>query len=451
MKLLKLKSKMSSNPQTMLLSNFAILIIIGTLLLMMPWAHSGDSIPVLDCFFTSTSAVCVTGLITVDTATAWTIYGKIIILLLIQLGGLGLMTFGAVIFRVTGTKLSYSTSMTLQDTFFQKNLTMEFNTLLKEIIIITAIIESLGAVLMFFLLPPHSTVWERIFSAIFHTISAFCNAGFSVYSDSLILLRNNIPLMMLFMFLIVTGGLGYFVLIEIIHRSSKDKFQVHRIRWSLNSRVVLIVTLILIVTGMLMIFFIGLTPDVDSIGGRFINSLFQSITARTAGFNTVNIGNLAHGSIVILMLLMFIGGSPGSTAGGVKTTTIAVMIAHLKSGLRNQGDVHLLERRIPDTVIRRAVVVIFLALMWNAIGVLVLNITEQPTGESFIGLVFEQISAFATVGLSTGVTPNLSALGKLWVILSMYVGRLGALTVALWFLGDTRTMVKYPKERLMIG
>ena len=447
----RIQSSVAKKPEALLLGNFALLIIIGFILLMLPISRVPGRVGVLDAAFTSVSSVCVTGLITVDTGTAYTVFGQLVILCLIQLGGLGLMTFAALIFRFTRTRLSYQSRTALEGVFFQERLASQFKNVFKQIFLITAVIESAGIVAMYIFMPSTETGMHRFFTSVFHTISAFCNAGFSLYSTSLRLLRENTVLILIFIILIILGGLGYSVLIEIVHRSAKKKFNVERVTWTLNTKVVLITTCILLVVGFLLLFILGLTGDEGTVGERAMGAVFQSVTARTAGFNTVDIGNLHNPSLVVLMLLMFIGGSPGSTAGGIKTTTIAVLMAHIITGIKKTDDVNVMERRIPYEVVRRAIVVIALAIFWNGLGVLILSITEDPGGTPLVELMFEQFSAFATVGLSTGVTPTLSALGKVWIILSMYIGRLGPLTVALWFVKTREIGIRYPEERLMIG
>jgi trk system potassium uptake protein TrkH len=447
----KLDKRISSKPEALLLAHFALVILIGWMLLMLPWSSIPGKVTTLDALFTSTSAVCVTGLITVDTATVYTRTGQFIIVCLIQIGGLGLMTFSALIFRLARRRISYSSQIIIEDTFFQDSVAVQFKTLFKQIVLLTAFFETIGALSLFLFLPTYEHGFRRAFSAVFHSVSAFCNAGFSIYTENLVYVRSSRVVLTTIMLLIICGGIGYSVLTETWNRTTNKKYRQLRVNWSLHSRVVIRTTLLLIFGGALVLFILGFTQDENTLGENVYASFFQSVTARTAGFNSVNIGGLGNASLVVIIFLMFIGGSPGGTAGGIKTSTAAVIYAVIISGIRKKENVSMLERRIPPEVIQRAVVVITLSILLNVLGVFILSISERGTGNSFIQLLFEQISAFGTVGLSAGVTPTLSSLGKIWIILTMYIGRVGPLTVALWFTEPERVKIKYPYERIMIG
>lgn len=447
----KLGGRISNKPETLLITNFAIVILIGWVLLMLPWSSVPGKVSSINAFFTSTSAVCVTGLITVDTATAYTHFGQFIIICLIQIGGLGWMTFSALIFRLVRRRISYSSQVIIEDTFFQENIAVQFKILFKQIVLMTAFFEISGAIALYLFLPTHELGFQRAFSAVFHSISAFCNAGFSIYTENLAYVRSSRAVLIVVMFLIIFGGLGYSVLTEAWNRVTNKKYRMMRVNWSLHSRVVIRTTILLILAGALILFFLGFTGNEKTLSDNIYSSVFQSVTARTAGFNTVNIGALSSASLILIIFLMFIGGSPGGTAGGIKTSTAAVLYAVIISGIKKKEDVNMLERRIPPEVIQRAVVVITLSAMLNILGVFILSISEKSSGNSFINLLFEQISAFGTVGLSAGITPTLSVFGKIWVMLTMFIGRVGTLTVALWFTEPERVKIKYPRERIMIG
>jgi trk system potassium uptake protein TrkH len=447
----ELDRRMSSKPEALLLANFALVILIGWVLLMLPWSSIPGKVSTIDALFTSTSAVCVTGLITVDTAAAYTRIGQFFILCLIQIGGLGWMTFSALIFRLARRRISYSSQVIIEDTFFQDSIAVKFKTLFKQIVFLTAFFETAGALGLFFFLPAHEQGFQRAFSAVFHSVSAFCNAGFSIYSKNLAYVRNSRAVLITIMLLIICGGIGYSVLTETWNRATNKKYRQLHVNWSLHSRVVIRTTLLLIFGGALVLFILGFTQEGNKLSENIYTSFFHSVTARTAGFNTINIGGLGNAALVLIIFLMFIGGSPGGTAGGIKTSTAAVIYAVIISGVRKKENASMLERRIPPEVIQRAVVVITLSVLLNVLGAFILSISEKGAGNSFIQLLFEQISAFGTVGLSTGVTPTLSALGKIWIILTMFIGRVGPLTVALWFTEPERVKIKYPYERIMIG
>jgi trk system potassium uptake protein TrkH len=447
----KIKGRYFSQPEAVLLSNFATVILVGWFLLTLPISHYPGKVSSIDALFTSGSAVCVTGLVVVDTPTAFTLFGQIVIVCLIQVGGLGLMTFAALIFRIMRTRITNKSRMILEDTFFQDNFASEFLKLFKQILLITFFIELTGIICLFFFIRNDANVFHRFFSSIFHTVSAYCNAGFSIYSDNLVATKNNWPFMITIMSLIVLGGIGYSTLIELYNRATHSKDIKERIRWTLNTRVVLRMTAALIIFGALFILLFGLTEEEKTISEKAMGSLFQSVTARTAGFNSINIGKMPDSSLIIIMVLMFIGGSPGGTAGGIKTTTTVVLFANIIAGVKRRSEVNIFGRRIPNEVLQRAVVLVSLAALWNLIGAIILSISEQNGSYGLIDLLFEQLSAFGTVGLSTGVTPTLTNIGKLWIILTMYIGRVGPLTVALWFAESDRSQIRYPKERLMIG
>lgn len=443
-------------PQTLLIGGFAGAILVGTLILLLPWSQTKGEVGFVDALFTVTSAVCVTGLVVVDTGTAFTLFGQTMIVLLIQVGGLGIMTFAALAYIMLGRRLSLASQAALHDAFFQEDLGIEFRKKFHQILIITASIELAGILFIFLaLLGREVPVWPALFSAFFHSISAFCNAGFSIYKDNLIGLRDSPVIMTTVMFLIVLGGLGHMVLSELWHygttRVLRPKAKTP-LFISTHSRVVLKTSLALIIIGCLGIFLMGLTAAEKTWGIQFSSALFQSISARTAGFNSIEIGFMPLGSLLLLILLMFIGGSPGSCAGGVKTTALAISLAEFRAKLKGEEHVIIMERRLPKAILDRTMVLIRLSIMWNLLGVFLLLFTEA--GRPGVGLhdvLFEQISAFGTVGLSTGLTDKLSVVGRLWITATMFVGRLGPLTIAMGLLPAKHLRVKYPKGRIMIG
>ena len=442
------------SPHVVVVGGFAAAILLGALVLWLPWAHQSGKVCFVDALFTATSAVCVTGLTVVDTAVDYTFFGQLTILLLIQSGGLGVMTFGALAFAAVGRRLSLQSQALVYDSFFQRDAAAGFQKTFRTILILTLSIEGLGALLLFPVLEPYANPGSAMFSALFHSVSAFCNAGFSTYTENLMEVRDSETFVWVSMGLIVLGGLGFTVIHELWNSSKnplqKEDYPTVR-RFSLHTRLVLTISGGLILGGALLLLLFGLTSEEVTLHDRIVHALFQSITARTAGFNTLNIGNLPSASLLTLMVLMFIGGSPGSCAGGVKTTSMAIWWASMKAGLRGEKEVHLLDRRLPYEFVGRTHLLLGLAVLWNIIGALVLLSTQSHTGARAIDLLFEQVSAFATVGLSTGVTPKLSDAGKLWLIVTMFVGRLGPLTVFVWMIPKTHDRVHYPKGTVMIG
>lgn len=443
-----------TSPETFLLGGFAILILVGAILLATPWAAQPGRVSFVDALFTSTSAVCVTGLTVVNTGTDFTLFGQAVIMILIQLGGLGIMTFAALTFEMLGRRMSLQSQAVLQDTLFQKDMASHFHQAFRTIILLTVAIEGLGMIFLVFFLSQSMDPAPAFFFALFHSVSAFCNAGFSLANDNLMGFRDNYGVMFIIMALIVLGGLGFSVLHEtwsVMRGAPVGGKGLKSRTFSLHSRVVLWVSIFLVIGGTILLIIFGLTPDESTWVDKLLGGLFQSVTARTAGFNSLDIGKLPSASLFILIVLMFIGGSPGSCAGGVKTTSVAIYCARLVAGLRGKSEVELGNRRLPHELVSKTDLLIALALFWNIAGVLLLLTTESQLKVDSLSIVFEQVSAFGTVGLSTGLTPNLSTFGKLWLVSTMFVGRLGPLSIAIWMVPKTTVRVKYPQGTVMIG
>ncbi len=445
-----------SRPETFLVGSFAGLIVAGAILLVLPVSHGARQVGPLEALFTSTSAVCVTGLIVLDTPNDFSRFGQVVIMLLIQFGGLGIMTFTAMLLQVAGRKISFRSQAMLQDTFYQRSAAAKFSHNLKYIIGLTLGLEALGAWLLYLFDTRDVPRGELVFNSVFHAISAFCNAGFSLFSDSLISIRGNVGFMCVISALIILGGLGYTVLFEGLGRFGRRVLRRRNpIAWTLNSRVVLRTSFALIIAGAALLMLIGVGRlhwggPLSYMG----NALFQSITSRTAGFNSVDVAAMPVPALLWIIALMFVGGSPGSCAGGVKTTSLAVWVARLRARLQQQDDVTIFNRRLPVDLVRRTGLLVATAGAFNMLGVMILALTEMNVARPrclLQDLVFEQVSAFATVGLSTGITPSLSPLGQLWIIVTMFIGRLGPLTVALTFMERKTHAVRLPEERLMIG
>lgn len=451
-RLVQLRERIAArSPESLLVVGFGGLIGIGTVFLALPWSHKG-SVGVLDAFFTATSAVCVTGLVVVDTGTDYTTFGQLVILLLIQAGGIGVMSFAALAFALLGRRLSLSAQAALSSSMLQREVASEFRGIFRRIITFVLIAEAAGAVLIFVGMLPSRGVAHAAYSAVFHSISAFCNAGFSLYADSLT--GNNPVVTSTVMVLIILGGIGHPVAVDLWRKllvalrgetSGPNRLE-------LSSTVALSTSGVLILVGLALLFLLGLTPGEGSWPSRLWNALFQSVTARTAGFNTVDIGALPLSSLMLIVLLMFVGGSPASCAGGIKTTTFTLWLATMLSLVRGEKRPRLFGRHIPGEIARRASLIIGLAVIWNLVGLVLLLATEgHSPGVGMHDVIFEQVSAFGTVGLSTGLTPKLSVFGKLWIIVTMFVGRLGPLTLAVWAFTRKAPGVRYPEGRIMIG
>ncbi len=429
-----------------LAGSFVLLILAGAGLLMLPECHApGQTITFLDALFTSTSAVCVTGLIVVDTATAWTRTGQVVILLLIQFGGIGIISFGALFAMLLGQRISFRQRQLLKEQFGEFTI-VNILDIIPVVTLLTLAIELLGTIILLPRFVPQYGIAVGLWHAVFHSISAFCNAGFSTFSTNLEGFKGDALVNLDICSLIVLGGLGFPVLAEILERKGNRK------RLSLHTRVVLLTTATLIVAGALFLFIIetGFSSEFRDLplGSRILASLFQSVTARTAGFNTIPIGRMAQASQLLLVFLMFIGGSPSGTAGGIKTTTFVVSIAAIWSVLNQRTEVNLLGRRLERNNVRRALVLVVLAAIILSVGLLFLLIFGSG---NLMELLLELVSAFGTVGLSTGITSSLTAGQRIVIILTMFVGRLGPMTFALALARPRAEQVRFPETNLLTG
>lgn len=457
----KKKVEMDLKPTQVLVLGFLVLIGFGTLMLNMPFAtQAGHSVGFVDALFTATSAVCVTGLVTLDTFSVWSGFGKGIILFLIQIGGLGFMTITTTLFILLGRKIRLKERLIIQEALNQYTISGMVR-LSRNIILGTFAIEAIGAViLMFTFIPEYGN--DGIFMGIFHSISAFCNAGFDIVDgNSLSPYVTNISVNITVMLLIILGGIGFTVWIDLI-KTYKDKMDNKWPikRWfqklSLHTKLVLVLTGSLIFVGFL--FFLIVESNNPSTlayvpwGEKIMASLFQSVTTRTAGFNTIPLENMTYASQFMTIILMFIGGSPAGTAGGVKTVTFGVILLAVVAVIRAKNDVEIFGRRISWETIRRALSVIVISLAIVIIVTMTLTLTESG---SFMELFFEAVSAFATVGLSIGATSTLTTVGKLIISMAMFIGRLGPITIAVAITirsnKKPQTSVKYPEEKIMVG
>ncbi|MDI6869976.1 MAG: TrkH family potassium uptake protein [Bacillota bacterium] len=435
-------------PGQVLVFGFAGMILVGALLLSLPIAsQSGTPTGILDALFTATSAVCVTGLVVVDTADHYSLFGELVILLLIQAGGLGFMTVSTLVALVLGRRIGLHERLVIREGFNQEELTGIVRLVLK-VLATTVIAEAAGALLLSTRFIPDFGLARGVYFSIFHAVSAFNNAGFDLMGSfrSLTAYATDPVVTLTVMALVVTGGIGFTVITDV---AQKRRFR----QLTLHSKVVLVVTAFLLFFGALTIWLLerrnpltigGLGP-----GGQFLASLFQAVTPRTAGFNTIDIAAMYSSTWVFLIILMFIGASPGSTGGGVKTTTVGVLLATVWSTIRGDDDVVVMQRRIPLDIVRRALTIVSLAIMVLLVAAMVLWHTEHL---AMIRLMFEATSAFGTVGLTTGITPTLSAGGRLMIIALMFTGRVGPLTLAAAIAARQKPAhFREPEGRIMVG
>ncbi|NPA34502.1 MAG: ATPase [Chlorobi bacterium] len=444
-------------PATMLIVSFLTLISVATLLLMLPEMTVNGRISFIDALFTATSATCVTGLTVVDTGTYFTLKGQLIILLFIQLGGIGIVSFATffVIFLRRGMAIHHQ--LQLQEQLAQESLQDVFK-LLKEVLVYTFIFELLGAVFIFLAWNPElqfGSLSERIYYSIFHSVSAFCNAGFSLFNNSYYTypLSQNYQLHMITATLIVLGGLGFPALKDLFSKDSLvERLRLPWKRLKTSTHMAVYVSLILIALGTIMIFMLEKNNlfKTYSSAEALAHSFFQSITARTAGFNTIDISSLSTATLLFLIFLMFIGASSGSTGGGIKISTFTIITLTVWAVVRNKKEVHYRNRRIPQELQYRAFAILAFSIIIVSVSIFLLSIVESD--KNFRDVVFEVFSAFGTVGLSTGITPELSTIGKLIIIVDMFIGRVGPLTMAFALASATRSgLYSLPKTNVMIG
>ncbi len=447
------------HPAQTIFMSFLLVILGGTLLLMMPFtAAEGNGLPFLNALFTSTSAVCVTGLIVVDTAVYFSIWGQIIILILIQIGGLGIMILSYFTVFVLRRAMSVEDKVLISYMLSDDDMSSISRTM-KSIVGITFLIEGAGALILFAGFVKNTTLdtGSLFFYSIFHSVSAFCNAGFALFPDSLEGFSSSLILSGGVALLIITGGISFSVIANL--RSvvngklgrKKQKTAKGQSRLTLNTRIVLSLSSVLLLSGTLLFYALehGGSLRNMSIGSQYLNAFFQSVTLRTAGFNTVGFGSLAPSMLIIMMLFMFIGAASGSTAGGIKVNTVAVLGSAVKSAWKNEKDVVLLKQAIPSELVLKAFMILLFGVVAVITGTFLLAVSENAPLEN---IMFEVVSAFGTVGLSTGLTSGLSSFGRFVIIILMFIGRLGPLTVlAATSTVSKRLNVMYPRADISIG
>jgi len=422
-------------PGRLIVLGFASVITLGAILLLLPIsANEGVKVSIIDAFFTSTSAVCVTGLIAIDTADTFNIFGRTVVALLIQIGGLGVTSVGVGFIILAGKKVGFKERVLVKEAM-SLNSMKGIVKLVKSILLLTLCFEVIGAILSFLVFSRDYSPLSALGISVFHSIAAFNNSGFDILGglQNLIPYRDNVLLNLVTCGLIIFGGLGFFVIKEIIHVHSFKKF-------SLHTKVVITMTATLLVVGTILL---KATENIT-----WLAAFFHSTSARTAGFSTYPLGGFTNAGLFVLIILMFIGASPGSTGGGIKTTTFFTLIKSAYSVATNKHCMAY-KRKIPNDVVFKAFIVTFLALMVVCLNTLFLCVLEPEY--TFIQLLFEVTSAFGTVGLSTGITPDLSVLSKVIVIITMFIGRLGPLTmVTIWYFRP-QSNVSYSEENITIG
>jgi potassium uptake protein, TrkH family len=438
-------------PVQVLAIGFALVILTGAVLLTLPVSSSeGHSTSFLTALFTSTSAVCVTGLVVVDTGTYWSVFGQVVIMLLIQTGGLGFMTFATFIALVLGRKVTLHERLIIQEALNSSTL-QGMVKLVKYTLIATFTVEGIGALLLSIGFIPDYGVVKGLYFGLFHAVSAFCNAGFDIVGGfkNLMPYQESAIVSLTVCALIIIGGIGFIVQSEIVTVKKFKKF-------SLHTKVVLITTAILVFGGALIFLLLEYsnpeTMQPLSVKGKLLTSLFASVTPRTAGFNTLDTTKMTQASKLLTIFLMYIGASPGSTGGGIKTSTFAVVLMAVISVIKGREDTEIMEKRIAKDIIYKAIAVVFLSMALISLDVFILSITEK--GAQLIEMLYEATSAFGTVGLSLNFSPRLTSIGRVIIILTMYAGRVGPLSLVVALLNKqlkNNSPVKYPEDKVLIG
>lgn len=441
--------KESLNPAKILVLGFAILILLGACLLTLPIAtENGEGLPFLNALFTATSATCVTGLVVVDTGDTFSMFGELVILGLIQLGGLGFMTFATFLFILLGKRITLKERLLLKEAY-NVDSTAGIVNLVKKILFFTVITEGIGGIILSIRFSFDMAIGQAIYFGFFHAISNFNNAGFDVMGEfrSLTHYVDDPFVVLTVCLLIILGGLGFIVINELYeYRETR--------RLSLHTKIVFSTTTILIVGATILIFLFEYGNDKTlgqlSNSGKFLGALFHSVTPRTAGANTLSMADLTHATLFLTIFLMFIGGGSGSTAGGIKVSTFTVLMATVFSQFKGKEDVVIFKRRIVIETILKALTVAMSGMLIVFIVTFLLSITEE--GHVFIMYLFEAASAFGTVGLSMGLTPELSPLGRIFIICTMFIGRLGPLTIGFAITRRRKQEAfRHPKGNVMIG
>ncbi|WP_319370985.1 TrkH family potassium uptake protein [uncultured Ilyobacter sp.] len=435
-------------PSRIMLIFFVIAIFIGSFLLLLPAAVTpGNEIDYLTSIFTVTSAVCVTGLTVVDVSKVFSPFGQGVILFFIQLGGLGIMTFSSILFMMIGKRITYHEMRILKEDLNAEN-TGEIIYFITRLVRIVFTIEIIGAVFLTLEFLQEMPFKRALLFGIFHSISAFCNAGFSLFTTGLEGYSGSIIINLTIALLIILGGIGFAVISSFI-----NYYKTKKKRFNLSSKVVLLISTILTIAGTVLFFALEY-KNPETIGNmnifnKVMASFFQSVTTRTAGFNTVPMGSLTPGTIFLFCVLMFIGASPGSTGGGIKTTTFGVIMVYVVGIVRGQEDIEMANRRISWEILNRALAILVISVGYVSAIILIMLMTDHL---GFSETIFEVISAFGTVGLSMGITADMNEFSRILIVITMLIGRVGPLTFALALGEQLKTKErKYPKENILIG
>ncbi|GKU77169.1 Ktr system potassium transporter B [Paenibacillus sp. L3-i20] len=443
----KLKNKIS--PPQLITVVFFLLIWVGAILLNMPFSSSsGNSVGLLNALFTSVSAVCVNGLVVVDTGSVYSTTGQVIIMILIQIGGLGFMTLGVMVAILLGKKIGLRQRLIIQQTT-QSTSAQGLVRLSLYMVLIVFVLESIATIILTIHWQGEMGFGTALYYALFHSISSFNNAGFALWPDGLSQFVGDPVVNFTIIILFVVGGLGYIVIVDILRKRSWRKL-------SLHSKVVLLASAILGLIGFVLLFLLeswnSATYGHLSLWERIMASIFQSFAPRSAGYNTIDIGSMLAVSQFVLIILMFIGAASGGTGGGIKTNTLVILILATITTFRGGGQIHAFQRKISLESVMRALAVVMSSLAFVLIVTFLLTLTENVAKDNFLAVLFEATSAFSTTGLSTGLTADLTPAGKIIVCITMFIGRLGPLTLAFALSQNKKTnKIGYPEDHILVG
>jgi len=441
------------SPQKIFILSFAIIVLVGALLLWLPFSAGSVHLSFVDALFTSASAVCVTGLTVLDPGKDLSISGQLITLFLFQVGGLGIITFSVVLFGLMGRGISFKGREIVQSTFLHTP-RRDLLVIVKWVLALTFVIEAVGTLLLFVRFSRDFSPGWAFYHALYNAVSAFNNCGYSLFSDNLMGYQSDVIVNLTIMGLIVLGGIGFIVQYEIISwlRGGQKKLSIH-------TKIVLLMTSILILSGAALFYLFEINHIIKDapIKTQILTSFFQSVVPRTAGFNTVDIGQLTNATILVMIILMFIGASPGSTGGGIKTTSFTLLLLMIWSRLKGQEEVNVFNRTVPGEVLTRTIAIIFasafsITLITSLLLIFGSESTLPPLNSRhfFVEYLFETVSAFGTVGLSMGITAKMNDMQKLAIILMMFAGRVGPLTLAFSWYASKRGLT-YAEESVMVG
>jgi len=440
-------------PARTLVFSFASFILLGALSLWLPFSVAQNKLRFIDALFTSTSAVCVTGLTVLDLGKDLSLIGQLITMVLFQIGGLGIITFSVVLFALMGRGISFKGRELCQTTFLHTP-RRDFFSIVKRVLLYTFVIEAIGTFLLFLRFVFDFTPVQAFYHALYHAVAAFNNCGYSLFADNLVSYQGDVLVNVTIISLIVLGGIGFIVQCEVL-----AKLRGLEKKLSLHTKIVLITTVCLILIGAVCFYFMEMNNVLKDLNFKtsILASFFQSVTSRTAGFHTVNIGALTNSTILVMIILMFIGASPGSTGGGIKTTSFALLLLLIFNRIKGNENVNIANRTIPKETIEKTIYIILAAVFCIFFITAILlffggqDSTPMDSRHKFVEYLFETVSAFGTVGLSMGVTSQLNDVQKSAIILMMFAGRVGPLTLAFAWYSSRRRGITYAEESVMVG